>query len=71
VVLSPAHRGEASQMPSIRGITDQWLEGRFDRNPLSSTDQTKTGAPYCHLTKALLIRGSDPDPPRVRTGASD
>jgi hypothetical protein len=58
-------------MPSIRGITDQWLEGRFDRDPASSTDQTKTGAPHCHHAKALLIRGSNPDPRRVRTCAPD
>jgi hypothetical protein len=29
------------------------------------------GAPGCHPAAALLIRGLKPDPPRVRTGASD
>jgi hypothetical protein len=58
-------------MPSIRGITDQWLEGRFDHGPASSTNHTKTGAPHCHPVKALLIRGSKPDHRMVRIGASD
>jgi hypothetical protein len=58
-------------MPSISEITDQWLEGRFDRDPMNSTYQTKTGAPRCHPAKAVLIRGSKPDPRRVRTGTPD
>jgi hypothetical protein len=31
----------------------------------------KSGAPSCHPATALLIRGSKPDPRRVRTGAPD
>jgi hypothetical protein len=56
-------------MPSIRRITDQQLKGQFDRAPMSPVDVKKTGAPSCHPATALLIRGSKPNPRRVRTGA--
>jgi hypothetical protein len=67
----PARRERAPQMPSIQRITDQQLEGRFDRAPMSPADVKKMGAPSCHPAMALLIRGSKPDPRRVRTGAPD
>jgi hypothetical protein len=57
--------------PRIRRITDQQLEGRLDREPTNPADATKTGASSCHPATALPIRGSEPDPRRVRIGAPD
>jgi hypothetical protein len=57
--------------PRIRRITDQQVEGRLNREPMNPADATKTGAPSCHPATALLIRGSKPDPRRVRTCTPD
>jgi hypothetical protein len=67
----PLDEEQAPQMPSIQRITDQQLKGWFDQEPMSPADVKKTGAPSCHPAMTLLIRGSKPDPRRVRTGAPD
>jgi hypothetical protein len=38
---------------------------------MSPADVKKTRTPSCHPATALLMRGSKPDPRRVRTGAPD
>jgi hypothetical protein len=58
-------------MPSTQRVTDQQLEGQVNHDPTSPADATKMGAPRCHPTTALQIRGSEPDPRRVRTGTPD
>jgi hypothetical protein len=45
--------------------------GRVNPRALEPHRCTKSEAPSCHPTTALLIRGSKPDPRRVRTGAPD
>jgi hypothetical protein len=67
----PLGEGGHHSFPRIRRIIDQQLEGRLGREPTNPADVTKTGAPSCHPATALLIRGSKPDPRRVRTGAPD
>jgi hypothetical protein len=67
----PLDEEQAPQMPSIQRITDQQLKGWFNKAPMSPADVKRTGAPSCHPATALLIRGSKPDPRRVRTGAPD
>jgi hypothetical protein len=57
--------------PRIWRITDQQLKGRLGREPTNPADATKMGAPSYHPATVLLIRGSKPDPRRVRTGAPD
>jgi hypothetical protein len=57
--------------PRFQRTTDQQLVGRLDHEPTNPADVKKTGATSCHPAMALLIRGSKPDPRRVRTGALD
>jgi hypothetical protein len=65
--------GESERHRCLRfqRITDQWLDGWPDRKPMSPADVKKTGPFICHPAMALLIRGSESDPRRVRTGAPD
>jgi hypothetical protein len=67
----PLSESGCHRCPRIWRITDQQLEGRLDREPMNPADATKTKAPSYHPVTALLIRGSKPDPRRVRTGAPD
>jgi hypothetical protein len=52
-------------------ITDQRLVGQAYPRALEPRRCKKSRAPSCHPAVALLIRGSKPDPRRVRTGALD
>jgi hypothetical protein len=69
--LSPLSESGRHRCPRFRRITNQQLVGRFDREPPSLADVERWWAPCCHPAAALLIRGSKPDPQRVRTGAPD
>jgi hypothetical protein len=68
---SPLSESGRRRYPQFKKITDQQLVGRFDRRPPESCRCKKSGAPSCHPATALLIRGSKPNPRRVRTGAPD
>jgi hypothetical protein len=57
--------------PRFQRTTDQQLVGWPDHEPTNPADVKKDGATSCHPVMALLIRGSKPDPRRVRTGAPD
>jgi hypothetical protein len=59
-------RAGATGALESRGLLISSFEGRPDREPTNSADVKKTGAPSCYPTTALLIRGSKPDPRRVR-----
>jgi hypothetical protein len=62
-------RAGATGALESRGLLISSFEGRLGREPTDPADATKTGAPSRHPATALLIRGSKPDPRRVRTGA--
>jgi hypothetical protein len=68
---SPLSESGRHRCPRFKRINDQQLVDQLDRKHMSPTDVERTGAPSCHLATALLIRGSKPDPRRVRTGTPD
>jgi hypothetical protein len=63
--------GGHHRCPQSQRITDLQLEGWLGHDPTNPADVTKTGVLSHHPVMALLIRGSKPDPRRVRTGAPD
>jgi hypothetical protein len=68
----PLDESGRHRCPRFQRITVQQLEGRPNREPMSLADVKKTGGAFrCHPATALLIRGVEPNPRRVRTGASD
>jgi hypothetical protein len=71
VVLRPTLEGGHHKCPQIQRVTNQQIEGQLGYDPSRPADVNKMGAPNYHPTMALLIRGSKPDPRRVRTGAPD
>jgi hypothetical protein len=66
----PVRAGATGALES-RGLLIYSFEGWLGREPTNSADVNKTGASSCHPATALLIRGSKPDPRRVRTDAPD
>jgi hypothetical protein len=56
--------------PRLTGTTDQQLKGWLGQGPSKPAD-AKDGSTQLLPRTALLIRGSKPDPRRVRTGAPD
>jgi hypothetical protein len=68
---NPLGESGRHRCPRFQRITDQQLKGRPSREPMRPADVKKTGTPSCHPATTLLIRGSKPDPRRVRTGAPD
>jgi hypothetical protein len=71
VASKPAQRERAPQVHSIQ--EDYWSTtcGPVRPQAHGSCRCRKTGAPSCHPAAALLIRGSKPDPRRVRTDTPD
>jgi hypothetical protein len=71
VASKPAQRERAPQVPSIyKKLLISGSRAGPAKNPETCRCE-KTGALSCHPATALLIRGSKPDPRRVRTGAPD
>jgi hypothetical protein len=72
VASKSVQRERLPQVPSIRkkSLIGGSRTGTAE-NPRSMQMRKDGGAPRCHLVMALLIRGSKPDPQRVRTGAPD
>jgi hypothetical protein len=71
VVSKPAQRELAPHVPSIYKVYRSAVRGPARLRTLETRRCEKSGAPSCHPATALLIRGSKPDPRRVRTGAPD
>jgi hypothetical protein len=67
----PLGKSGRHRCPRISRITDQQLEGRLGREPTNPADVRMMGAPSRHPAMALLIRGSKPNPQRVRASAPD
>jgi hypothetical protein len=65
----PPGTRQVPRAPMPRCAADQRLEGQRDHTP--RRPQRKDGAAQTQPRTALLIRGSKPDPRRVRTGAPD
>jgi hypothetical protein len=67
---SPFEINGRHRCPRFTKVTDQCLENRHGHGPSKPAD-AKDGVTWLLPRTALLIRGSKPDPRRVRTGAPD
>jgi hypothetical protein len=67
---SPFEINGRHRCPLFTETTDQWLENWHGQGP-SNTADAKDESTWLLPRTALLIRGSKPDPRRVRTGAPD
>jgi hypothetical protein len=62
VVSKPTLRKRAMQVPSIQEGYSSATRGTVRPQAPKSCKCKRSGAPSCHPTTALLIRGSKPDP---------